>query len=150
MAARWLKTAAVGAVFVFAAVYADLVFRARTAFYEGEKFMAWHADPAAKKAHFQSLFESAVDGLNRDKGKGRMDETEYSQRVSLEEFRRDEAVAESSLKYAYHWYKTAVDLFSPPESRWVRLSREKMAVAKEMWKDELDAAKIPYEEYMLE
>ena len=70
--------------------------------------------------------------------------------MELERFRRDEAVAESSVKYAYHWYKTAVELFSPPESRWVRLSREKMALTKDLWKQELDRRKIPYEEYMLE
>jgi len=147
---RWLKLAAIGAVFVFGAVYIDLVLRARTAFNEGEKFLAWHANPADKKAHFQAAFEKSIDTLNREKAAGHMDDTEHRQRVSLEEFRRDEAIAESSLKYAYHWFKTAVDLFSPPNSRWVRLSREKMATTKVMWKAELDAAKIPYEEYMLE
>ncbi len=57
---------------------------------------------------------------------------------------------ESSLKYAYVWFQTAVELFSPPESRWVVLSRQKMAVAKELWKKELAAKKIPYQDYMLE
>ena len=57
---------------------------------------------------------------------------------------------ESSLKYAYVWFQTAVELFSPPESRWVALSREKMVLAKELWKKELDAKKIPYQDYMLE
>ncbi len=147
---RWVKLLALGAVFVFGAVYIDLVLRARTAFNEGEKYLAWHADPAVKKAHFQVLYEKAVDELKREKAAGRMDETEYKQRASLEEFRRDEAVAESSLKYAYHWFKTAVDLFSPPNSKWVRQSREKMVSTKKLWKAELDAAKIPYEEYMLE
>ena len=70
--------------------------------------------------------------------------------VGLERFRADESVSESSLKYAYHWYKTAVDLFSPPESRWIRLSRRKMDEAKELWKAELRAKKIQFEEYMLE
>jgi len=146
----WFKYLLICLVFVFGAVYIDLVLRARTAFYEGEKFLAWHANPADKKAHFQARYTIAVAELNRDLKAGRMDETEFKQRTSLEEFRRDEAVAESSLKYAYHWFKTAVDLFSPPDSKWVRLSREKMASTKTMWKAELDAAKIPYEEYMLE
>jgi hypothetical protein len=147
---RWLSFAVFGAVFVLAAVYVDLMLRARTAYYEGEKYLSWHADPGKKKDYFQKQFEKAVVELDREKNSGRMDDTEYRQRVALEEFRRDEAVAESSLKYAYHWYKTAVDLFSPPESRWVKLSREKMRSTKALWKAELDAAKIPYEEYMLE
>ena len=61
--------------------------------------------------------------------------------TELAEFRRDEAVEESSLKYAYHWYKTVVELFTPPESRWVRLSRERMAEAKTLWTRELDEQK---------
>ena len=147
---RWLSFAALGTLFVFTAVYADLLLRARTAYLEGEKYLSWNADPSRKKAHFQKIFERSVAELDAEKAAGRMDETEYRQRVALEEFRRDESVAESSLKYAYHWYKTAVDLFSPPESKWVRLSREKMKTTKALWKAELDAAKIPYEEYMLE
>ncbi|OIO05691.1 MAG: hypothetical protein AUJ52_13425 [Elusimicrobia bacterium CG1_02_63_36] len=147
---RWLSFAALGTLFVFTAVYADLLLRARTAYLEGEKYLSWNVDPSRKKAHFQKIFERSVAELDAEKAAGRMDETEYRQRVALEEFRRDESVAESSLKYAYHWYKTAVDLFSPPESKWVRLSREKMKTTKALWKAELDAAKIPYEEYMLE
>ena len=143
-------TAAGCAAFVAASVYADLVLRARTAYLEGERYMAWHADPALKKAHFSAEFEKTKAELDAQRLAGSLEETEYRQRLSLEEFRRDEAVSESSLKYAYHWYKTAVDLFSPPESRYIRLSREKMAVAKKLWKAELDAAHVPYEEYMLE
>jgi hypothetical protein len=79
-----------------------------------------------------------------------MSALEARERIEVARLARDEAVAESSLKLAYHWYKTAVELFSPPRSRWVRLSESKMAEAKELWKKELDSKKIPYEEYMLE
>ena len=135
---------------VYAMIYADLVLRARSAYLEGEKFMEWHRDPGAKKAFFEAQFEREKAGLDAEKAAGRMAEAEHLQRVKLERFRADEAAAESSLKYAYHWYKTAVELFSPPRSRWVRLSESKMAEAKELWKKELDSKKIPYEEYMLE
>jgi hypothetical protein len=57
---------------------------------------------------------------------------------------------ESSLKYAYVWFQTAVELFSPPESRWVIRSRKRMAVVKGLWKKELDAKRISYQDYMLE
>ncbi|MEK7656465.1 MAG: hypothetical protein AAB412_01785 [Elusimicrobiota bacterium] len=135
---------------VYAMIYADLVLRARSAYLEGEKFMEWHRDPAAKKAFFDAQFEREKAGLDAQKAAGDMLEAEHLQRVKLERFRADEAAAESSLKYAYHWHKTAVELFSPPRSRWVRLSESRMAEAKELWKKELDSKKIPYEEYMLE
>ena len=145
-----IKLVAGVVLFILGSVYLDVTLRARTAYYEGEKYVQWHNDPSKKKAYSDALYEKEKADLDRKLAQGALTKPEYSQRVVLEKFRRDEAIAESSLKYAYHWYKTAVELFSPPESRWVRLSREKMAQTKELWKKELEAQKIPYEEYMLE
>ena len=75
---------------------------------------------------------------------------QLEQRLFLARFDRDERMKESSLKYAYVWFQTACELFTPPESRWVVLSRQKMAETKELWKKELQAKKIPYQDYMLE
>jgi len=147
---RFLKIAALLALAVYGLVYADLCLRARTGYLEGEKYMEWHRRPELKKAHFDARFDREKKLLDEKLSAGELSKIEYEQQLELEKFRRNEWVAESSLKYSYHWYKTVVELFSPPESRWVRLSREKMAAAKELWKAELDAKKIPYEEYMLE
>jgi len=147
---RWAVPALAVLAAVYVLVYADLVLRARSAYLEGEKYMLWQERPEEKKAFYEAEFSREKAGLDREKAEGRLSENEYSQRLELERFRADEAVAESSLKYAYHWYKTAVELFSPPESRWVRLSRSRMGEAKELWKAELRAKKIPFEEYMLE
>ncbi|MFH1725038.1 MAG: hypothetical protein ABII00_10515 [Elusimicrobiota bacterium] len=147
---RWTAVVVCAVLAVYGLVYVDLVLRARSAYLEGEKYMEWHRRPEAKKAFFEARFLGEKEILDRRKAAGELVETEYRQRLELERFRRDEAVAESSLKYAYHWHKTAVELFSPPESRWVRASREKMAEAKELWKRELDGKNIPYEDYMLE
>ena len=57
---------------------------------------------------------------------------------------------ESSLKYAYQWYKDTYELFSPPESKWVKFAREKAPQALELWKQELREKKIPFEDYMFE
>ncbi|MBI5597571.1 MAG: hypothetical protein HY928_15885 [Elusimicrobia bacterium] len=143
----WVLSAAAALV---CAVYADLWLRARTACLTGDRYMAWNSDSAAKKAWFDARLSAEKSALDEDLAAGRMDKAEHAERAALAEFRRDEAVAESSLKYAYHWYKTAVELFSPPETKYVRLSRQRMAEAKRLWKLELDAAKIPYEDYMLQ
>ena len=71
-------------------------------------------------------------------------------KVELIQFDLNFRIAESSVKYAYIWYRTAYELFSPPESKWVKLSREKAAAAKEKWKEELRARKVHFEDYMLD
>ena len=147
---RWIALAAAALAVVYALVYADLVLRARSAYLEGEKYMRWHARPGEKKAFFQAELAKETAALDREKSAGRLSDNEHAQRLELERFRADEALSESSLKYAYHWYKTAVDLFAPPDSRWVKLSRRRMAEAKELWKAELRAKGVPFEEYMLE
>lgn len=134
------------AVFVLAAVYLDLVLRARSAYLEGEKYMEWAAKPELKKAALEAELAAREKALRASK----LPAPQLEQRLALARFEHEERLKESSVKYAYVWYQTAVELFSPPESKWVRLSREKLPVAKELWKKELDAAKIPYKDYMLE
>ena len=45
---------------------------------------------------------------------------ERNERRELARFDRDYRISESSLKYAFIWFQSAVELFSPPESKWVR------------------------------
>jgi hypothetical protein len=147
---RWAVPALGVLAAVYVLVYGDLVFRARSAYLEGEKYMRWQERPEEKKSFYEAQFSREKTALDKEKAEGRLSENEYAQRLELERFRADEAVAESSLKYAYHWYKTSVELFSPPDSRWVKLSRRRMGEAKELWKAELRAKKVPFEDYMLE
>lgn len=134
------------AAFVCAAVYVDLVLRARTAYLEGERRMAWIREPELKREALKAELSEAQQAIR----KLGLPETQLRQRLSLAEFEHQERLKESDAKYAYVWYQTAVELFSPPDSKWVRLAREKLPVAKESWKKDLDARKIPYQDYMLE
>lgn len=147
---RLALTLAAGALTVYAVAYVDLVLRARSAYNEGEKYLAWDRDPALKKAFFDSALAEKEARLRKDASAGQLTQAELDERLELARFERDQRVQESSLKYSYVWFQTAVELFSPPESKWVKLSRVKMAEAKELWKKELDAKKIPYKDYMLE
>lgn len=130
--------------------YVDVILRARSAYLEGEKYLEWNRRPELKTAHFDALLAKKEARLRRELQAGKMQPEELAQRLELARFERDQSASESSLKYAYIWFQTAVELFSPPESRWVRLSRVKMAEAKEAWRAELKAKKIPFEEFMLE
>ena len=135
---------------MYGVAYADLVLRARSAYLEGEKYMAWNDRPELKKTALDAELAVREKQLRDEAVSEKWGQDELDQRLSLARFQRDERMKESSLKYAYVWYKTATELFTPPESRWVVLCRAKAPVAKELWKKELDAQKIPYKDYMLE
>ena len=147
---RSLLTAAGLLAFVYAAACVDVVLRARSAYNEGEKWLSWSARPELKKAHFDAVLAERQKTFESERSAGRLTPAEFDRKLGLARFERDQAVAESSLKYAYVWYQTAAELFTPPESRWTAMSRVKMKTTRELWKKELDAKKIPYQDYMLE
>jgi hypothetical protein len=130
--------------------YVDLVLRARSAYLEGMKYLEWEKSPEQKKAHFDAHLAGKEAALKSEAAAGKLSQAELEERLELARFERDERVAESNYKYAYVWFQTAVELFTPPESSWVVLSRGKMAEIKELWKKELQAKRIPYKDYMLE
>ncbi len=151
---RRLRQLALGGVACLAAVYAiayvDLILRARSAYLEGEKYLDWSAHPERKKAFFDQKLVEKEARLRADFAAGKLTKDELDERLYLARFERDERVGESSLKYAFVWFQTGATLFTPPESKWVALSREKLAQTKELWKKELDAQHIPYQDYMFE
>ena len=147
---RGILTAVALIVAVYAMARVDLILRSRSAYLEGEKWAEWSRKPELKKAHFDAELAAREGELSRELAKGKLDRAEYERKVGLARFERDQAVAESSLKYAYVWYQTAAELFSPPENRWSVLARAKMPETRALWKKELEAQKIPYHDYMLE
>ena len=147
---RLLLTGAGLCAFVLAASYTDVVLRARSAYKEGEKWLEWNEHPELKKAHFDAELAARIKKFESERSAGSLSAVEFDKKSALARFERDQMIAESSLKYAYVWFQTAAELFTPPESRWVVMSREKMKTTRELWKRELDAKKIPYQDYMLE
>ncbi|MHB9155400.1 MAG: hypothetical protein ACYC5N_06880 [Endomicrobiales bacterium] len=135
---------------VYALVYVDVVLRARSAFLQGEQYWAWHRQPDLKTRALDAEYGKDRAALDRKLSRGKLSREEFDRQLEILDFERAQRAKESSIKYAYIWYQTAVELFSPPESKWVRLSREKMPQAKALWKQELTAGKIPFEDYMLE
>jgi len=142
--------AAATILIVYSMVYVDVVLRAREAYLEGEKYMSWHENPALKTEALNEKFQDEKKELDNKLSNEKITQNEYVRFLEIAEFDRDRLMQESSVKYAYVWYQTAYELFSPPESKWVKLSRQKAPLAKEEWKNDLRAKKIPFEEYMLE
>jgi uncharacterized membrane protein len=150
---KWLKIAGIVAgciIAVYAMIYVDVVMRARSAYLEGEKYWAWHQDPARKEQSLKAEFDKEKAALDARLARGKITQDDYTRELDVAKFNYDRKREESSIKYAYIWYQTVVELFSPPESKWVRLARQKMPRAKELWKQELKARNIPFEDYMLE
>jgi hypothetical protein len=149
-AGRALLIAAALVAAVYGMARVDLVLRSRSAYLEGEKWLEWSRRPELKKAHFDAELAAREGELSRELAKGKLDRAAYERKAGLARFERDQAVAESSLKYAYVWFQTSAELFSPPENRWSALARAKMIETRALWKKELDERKIPYQDYMLE
>lgn len=145
---RALLAAAGLAAAVYALALGDVVLRGRSAYLEGEKWLEWSRRPELKKAHFDAALAAREKELEKEKAK--LSPEAYEKKLVLARFERDQAVAESSLKYAYVWYRTAVELFTPPETRWTRAARERMAETREAWKRELAARGVKVADHMLQ
>ncbi|MCX7715823.1 MAG: hypothetical protein N2Z73_00210 [Endomicrobia bacterium] len=135
---------------IYLAIYIDVTLRAKEAYYEAEKYLDWHYNPQKKIQYLQQQSEKEKQYLKKLYTQGKLTQQEYQLKLELIDFRHQRQLQESSLKYAYIWYKTAIELFSPPESKWVKLAKEKISKVKEMWKDELIKKGYKVEDYMLE
>lgn len=137
-------------VVVYLMIYFDLWLRARNAYLEGEKYWSWYEKPDLKEKDLEKKFEKEKIKLDKQLKKGKIKKEEYEKKLEILKYENEREKEESAIKYAYYWYQTVVELFSPPESKWVRLARKKIPLAKEKWKEELRKKNIPFEEYMLE
>jgi hypothetical protein len=147
---RITAAAAACVLLVYALIYADVVLRARSAYLEGEKYWSWYSDPQKKMKALDAEFAKARAALEKQRSAGKLTQDQFTRQLDILSFNDRQKREESSIKYAYIWYQTTVELFSPPESKWVKLARRKMPDAKELWKRELAAKNIPFEDYMLE
>lgn len=135
---------------VYGLVYWDVVTRARQSYHEAEKYMQWNAEPQKKKEFLEMKFQADKIKLDALLSEKKISDEEYRKKLDALQFDLEYALNESSLKYAYQWYKDTYELFSPPESKWVRMARAKAPEALEMWKAELKQQNVPFEDYMFE
>jgi hypothetical protein len=135
---------------MYAMVYIDVVSRAKEAYQEGEKYWNWTDHPEQRVQYLESQLVADKAELQDKLAKGKISKDDYDREQELLQFDHEQQLKESTIKYAYIWYQTAVDLFSPPNSKWVQLARQKMPMAKERWKAELRAKNIPFEDYMID
>lgn len=135
---------------LYGLIYQDVVSRARESYQQAELYMSWYQDPGAKQKHFDDILTSQRGDLEQQLSDKKISDKEFHRRLDAFQFDHDFALSESSLKYAYQWYKDTYELFSPPESRWVREARTKAPKVLELWKQELRSQKIPFDDTMFE
>src|SRR5215467_5917573 len=135
---------------MYGMIYADVVMRAKESYQEGEKYWRWSEHPEERAQYLDEKFRTDKTVLDTRQIQGRISKEDYDRDLELLQFDHAQALKESTIKYAYLWYQTTVDLFSPPESQWVRMAREKLPQAKQRWEAELRAKKIPFENYMIQ
>ena len=117
---RWAQNGIfilIGIVGVYWFVYWDVVSRARESYQEAEKYMLWAQNPDKKKEFYENDFRVKKEELDKERSKKKLAEEDYRRKLDALEFDKQYAIEESSLKYAYQWYKDTAELFSPPESR---------------------------------
>ena len=145
-----LTLVVIAVIGVYALIYADVVSRARESYAEGEKYMMWNQNPAQKSKDLDKKFQDEKSRLDAALEKKKLTMDEYRKKLDAAQFDKEFALQESSLKYAYQWYKDTYELFSPPESKWVKMAREKAPQALALWKEELKSQNIPFEDTMFE
>ena len=82
----------------------EVVRRAQREYNEGEKFLNFQRNPDAKKQYYDEKLR-----------KKEITDIEYEMLME-----------DNALKNAYVQYNTVVDLFTPPESEWVKKSRQRL------------------------
>ncbi|MFN3550415.1 MAG: hypothetical protein ACK4WJ_01180 [Endomicrobiia bacterium] len=135
---------------VYCAIYIDVTLRARSAYLEAEKYVEWYYNPNKKIKFFEKEFNDKKKQLDKLLSENKLSKDEYDVKLEILEFEKERKIKESSLKYAYIWYKTVIELFSLPESKWVKLAKQKIVNIKQMWRKELEQKGYKIEDYMLE
>jgi hypothetical protein len=135
---------------VYGMIYVDVWIRAKESYLEAEKYLDWSQHPEHKQAYFDAQFSADKEKLEQLHARHKISDEDYQRKLNSLVFDKNFHMGESSLKYAYQWYKDTYELFSPPESRWTKEARLKAPEALVLWKQELRAKNVPFDDFMFQ
>lgn len=101
----------------------EVVRRAKREYLEGEKFLSFYKNPELKKQYY--------------------DEKLRKKEITPEEY--EMLMEDNALKNAYVQYQTVIDLFTPPESKWVKLSRERLMEIEPLYNQWVESLRLEVE-----
>lgn len=137
-------------ILFYGIIYVDITLRAREAYLTAERYLDWSVNTQKKEQYFKEKYEKEKMFLDKKLAKGKISQQDYDLQIEMLNFKIEQQKQESSLKYAYIWYKTVVELFSPPETKWVKLAKEKLEPTRQLWIKELESKGYKVEDYMVE
>jgi len=135
------------AAFLWGVAVLDLRARAKSAWLTAERYREWHLRPDAKRLYLEDIYAKKALALKRTGG---ITQKELNAKLAGLETEKEFLINESSAKYAYLWYKTASFSFCRPKNKWCARAREMLGPAKDLWKAELRAKNIKFEDWMLD
>src|SRR5438067_2511556 len=104
---RWIALGLVATIAVmYGMVYVDVVYRAKHSFDEGEKYWRWADHPEERAGYLDGKFAAEKSALDTQLAKGKLTKDDYDHSLELLRFDHEQALKESSIKYAYVWYQT--------------------------------------------
>ncbi|MBA3065187.1 hypothetical protein KJ633_01810 [bacterium] len=118
-------------LFLNIAASVDVTFRARSAYFEGMKYLEWHKNPAAKK--------KALD-LWLEKSKSKTLSAPPVEKELLNESLQMQyqiKMEDNDAKNAYYWFKTVIECFQPPRSAYVKRAQKQILTAEKLWKESM-------------
>ncbi|PIU18937.1 MAG: hypothetical protein COT16_00590 [Elusimicrobia bacterium CG08_land_8_20_14_0_20_44_26] len=125
---KYASAAALIYIFINSIVYVDVTMRARSSYLKGLRYLDWHKDPQLKKEYLDGWLKKAAAGVkvkNDEEKKLLFTSIDMQYKMQMED---------NDAKNAYFWFKTTIECFKPPRSKYVRLAEEKIVQAEKLWK----------------
>ena len=129
---KWVKHLAAAAlvyIFINLIVYVDVTMRARSSYLKGLRYLDWHKHSQLKKEYLDGWLKKAKAGV-----KVKSDEEKKLLFTSID-MQYEMQLQDNDAKNAYFWFKTTIECFKPPRSKYVRLAEEKIIQAEKLWKN---------------
>jgi len=106
-------------VLINGVVYVDIYLRSKSAYKKGVMYLKWYEDPALKEKYLKNWRDKEISKIKGNDHKAEVLKKAVEMQYQMK-------MEENPLKNAYFWFQTVVECFSPPETKYVRLSKEKL------------------------
>ena len=94
----------------------------------GVQYLEWFENPGLKKEHLDRWLERQIKKIDSD------EDEEFEILKKSIEMQYEMQLRDNDAKNAYFWFRTTVECFQPPRSKYVKLAEEKIRVAEKLWK----------------
>jgi hypothetical protein len=130
----------------FAVAGLDLASRARAGYQRAERMESQALHPSERDKAVEKMFLDGVAALDRR----RLSPAEREIEMEILRKRWEEARLRSPWTDAYHAWRDVYDLTAPPETRWTRRARLLAPAARQRWREDWVARRLPFDDALLD